>query len=66
MSIKDLSVVKKIWLSYLIVFFVFAAVSIMLLLSLSTLNKNIAVITEKSLPSVAILKGIQVDITGLM
>ena len=63
MSIKDLSVVKKIWLSYLIVFFVFAAVSIMLLLSLSTLNKNIAVITEKSLPSVAILKGIQVDIT---
>ncbi|MFA0143822.1 methyl-accepting chemotaxis protein [Vibrio kanaloae] len=63
MSIKDLSVVKKIWLSYLTVFIVFAAVSIMLVLSLSTLNKDISVLTEKSLPSVAILKGIQVDIT---
>ncbi|WP_440889210.1 HAMP domain-containing methyl-accepting chemotaxis protein [Vibrio sp. WZ-1] len=63
MSIKDLSVVKKIWLSYLTVFVVFVVVSIMLVLSLSTLNKNIAVLTEKSLPSVAILKGIQVDIT---
>ncbi|QYK02575.1 HAMP domain-containing methyl-accepting chemotaxis protein [Shewanella psychrotolerans] len=63
MKIKDLSVVKKIWLSYLVVFVVFAAVALLLVLSLSALNQNIRMLTEKSLPSVAILKGIQVDIT---
>ncbi|MGX2953958.1 methyl-accepting chemotaxis protein [Shewanella sp. JL219SE-S6] len=63
MNIRDLSVVKKIWASYLVVFVVFAAVAILLVLSLSALNQNIKVLTDKSLPSVAILKGIQVDIT---
>ncbi|HAS61790.1 MAG TPA: methyl-accepting chemotaxis protein, partial [Vibrio sp.] len=63
MSIKDLSVVKKIWLSYLAVFIVCISVSVMLVLSLSTLNQNITMVTSKSLPSVSILKGIQVDIT---
>ena len=65
MNIKDLSVVKKIWLSYFIVSVVFTVISIILLLNLSTLNKNIAVITKNSLPSVAILKDIQVDITKI-
>ncbi|MGF1911394.1 methyl-accepting chemotaxis protein [Vibrio kasasachensis] len=63
MSIRDLSIVKKIWLSYLTVFLVCISVSIMLVLSLSTLNQNITMLTNKSLPSVSILKGIQVDIT---
>ncbi|QYJ87355.1 methyl-accepting chemotaxis protein [Shewanella mesophila] len=63
MKIRDLSVVKKIWLSYLVVFVVFATVALLLVLSLSALNQNIRMLTDKSLPSVAILKGIQVDIT---
>ncbi|MXR68346.1 HAMP domain-containing protein [Shewanella sp. JBTF-M18] len=63
MNIRDLSVVKKIWASYLTVFVVFAIVAMLLILSLSALNDNIRVLTDKSLPSVAILKGIQVDIT---
>ncbi|QYJ91283.1 methyl-accepting chemotaxis protein [Shewanella halotolerans] len=63
MNIRDLSVVKKIWASYLAVFVVFAIVATLLILSLSALNNNIRVLTDKSLPSVAILKGIQVDIT---
>ncbi|MBA5763039.1 methyl-accepting chemotaxis protein [Vibrio sp. 404] len=63
MSIRDLSVVKKIWLSYLAVFIVCITVSVMLVLSLSTLNQSITMVTSKSLPSVSILKGIQVDIT---
>ncbi|KAB1454300.1 HAMP domain-containing methyl-accepting chemotaxis protein [Vibrio panuliri] len=63
MSLKDLSVVKKIWLSYIVVFVVCMAVSVMMVLSLSTLNQSISTLTNKSLPSVAILKGIQVDIT---
>lgn len=53
MNIRDLSVVKKIWASYLVVFVVFAAVAILLVLSLSALNQNIKVLTDKSLPSVA-------------
>lgn len=63
MRIKDLSVVKKISVSYLTVFAVFGLVSVMLVQGLLTLNKDISVLTDKSLPSVAILKGIQVDIT---
>lgn len=63
MKIRDLNVVKKIWLSYLVVFVVFATVALLLVLSLSALNQNIRMLTDKSLPSVAILKGIQVDIT---
>ncbi|MFA0707305.1 MCP four helix bundle domain-containing protein, partial [Vibrio sp. 10N.222.48.A3] len=63
MSIKDLSVVKKIGLSYLAVFLVFAVVSVVMMSSLLSLNKNTAILTDKSLPSVALLKGIQVDIT---
>lgn len=63
MNIRDLSVVKKIWASYLAVFIVFILVAMLLMLSLSTLNQNIRTLTDKSLPSVAILKGIQVDIT---
>ncbi|MDV6251723.1 methyl-accepting chemotaxis protein [Vibrio sp. EA2] len=65
MNIKNLSVVKKISLSYLMVFIVFVIVSIMLILSLLSLNKNIETLTNKSLPSVALLKGIQVDITKI-
>nr|WP_319557000.1 methyl-accepting chemotaxis protein [uncultured Vibrio sp.] len=65
MNIKNLSVVKKISLSYLTVFLVFAIVSIILMQSLSVLNKNINILTNKSLPSVALLKGIQVDITKI-
>ncbi|CAM2825404.1 methyl-accepting chemotaxis protein [Vibrio mytili] len=65
MNINNLSVVKKISLSYLTVFLVFAIVSIMLMLSLSGLNKNIQTLSNKSLPSVALLKGIQVDITKI-
>lgn len=63
MKIKDLSVVKKIWASYITVFIVFATVAIILLLGLTTLNNGISTLTGKSLPSVSILKGIQVDIT---
>ena len=63
MNVKNLSISKKIWLSYVIVTVVFTAISIIQLLSISTMNKNIAVITNNSLPSVAILKDIQVDIT---
>ncbi|MDA0150206.1 methyl-accepting chemotaxis protein [Vibrio sp. LaRot3] len=63
MNIKDLSVVKKIALSYLVVFIVFAGISVLLVTSLSALNGSIATLTDKSLPSVSILKGIQVDIT---
>lgn len=63
MSIKDLSVVKKIGLSYLAVFLVFSVVAVVMMSSLLSLNKNTAMLTNKSLPSVALLKGIQVDIT---
>ncbi|WCE31434.1 methyl-accepting chemotaxis protein [Vibrio sp. SCSIO 43137] len=63
MFFKDLSVVKKIGFSYLLVFTVFAVISLMLVLGLTSLNNSIATLTNKSLPSVAILKGIQVDIT---
>ncbi|MDF2152834.1 methyl-accepting chemotaxis protein [Vibrio sp. CAU 1672] len=54
---------KKIGFSYLTVLVVFTLVSVILALNLSTLNKDIEVLTDKSLPSVSILKGIQVDIT---
>ncbi len=60
---KDLSVVKKIGLSFIAVFIVFASVAIMFMLGLSTISKDITQLSHKSLPSVSILKGIQVDIT---
>lgn len=60
---KDLSVVKKIGLSFIAFFIVFASVAIMFMLGLSTISKDITQLSHKSLPSVSILKGIQVDIT---
>lgn len=55
---KDLSVVKKIGLSFIAVFIVFASVAIMFMLGLSTISKDITQLSNKSLPSVSILKGI--------
>lgn len=63
MKIKDLSVVKKIWGSYLIVFAIFSIVGVLIILNLSRLNDNVSTITNKSLASISLLKGIQVDIT---
>ncbi|MCE7554429.1 methyl-accepting chemotaxis protein [Aliivibrio fischeri] len=63
MKIKDLSVVKKIWGSYLIVFAIFSIVGVLITLNLSRLNDNVSTITNKSLASISLLKGIQVDIT---
>ncbi|MUJ38921.1 methyl-accepting chemotaxis protein [Aliivibrio fischeri] len=63
MKIKDLSVVKKIWGSYLLVFAIFSIVGVLIILNLSRLNNNVSTITNKSLASISLLKGIQVDIT---
>ncbi|OCH48190.1 methyl-accepting chemotaxis protein [Aliivibrio fischeri] len=63
MKIKDLSVIKKIWGSYLIVFAIFSIVGVLIILNLSRLNDNVSTITNKSLASISLLKGIQVDIT---
>ncbi|MUL09642.1 methyl-accepting chemotaxis protein [Aliivibrio fischeri] len=63
MKIKNLSVVKKIWGSYLIVFAIFSIVGVLIILNLSRLNDNVSTITNKSLASISLLKGIQVDIT---
>lgn len=63
MKIRDLSVVKKIWGSYFIVFSIFSIVGALIVVNLSRLNDNISTITNKSLVSVSLLKEIQVDIT---
>ncbi|OOF29575.1 methyl-accepting chemotaxis protein [Salinivibrio sp. IB872] len=60
---KNLSVVKKIWLSFTAVFIVFASVALVFMMGLSTLTNDIKQLSDKSLPSVEILKGIQVDVT---
>ena len=61
MSIKNLSIVRKIRLSYFVIFVVTAAVSALLMFSLSILNKDITALTDKSIPSIAVLKQIQAD-----
>ncbi|SJL84980.1 HAMP domain-containing methyl-accepting chemotaxis protein [Vibrio palustris] len=63
MKFKNLSVVKKIWLSYLAVLVTLGIVACVLAGNWSDLNKSIDTLTEKSLPSVTLLKGMQVDIT---
>ncbi|WP_432490444.1 CHASE3 domain-containing protein, partial [Flavonifractor plautii] len=60
---KDLSVAKKIWLSFIAVFIVFASVAVIFMMGLSNQTNDIKQLSNKSLPSVDILKGIQVDVT---
>lgn len=63
MIFKNLSVVKKIWGSYFVVFVVFGFVSAILVNGMLTLNNKISILTDKSLPSIEVLKDIEIDIT---
>lgn len=65
MNIRNLSIVKKIGVSFFVVFVIFGIVSALLLIKLTELNHHIDELTHKSLPSVSYLKGIQVDVTEL-
>ncbi|MGO1297962.1 MAG: methyl-accepting chemotaxis protein [Vibrio sp.] len=63
MNFKNISVVKKIWLSYLAVLVTLGIVSLILVNNWSDLSKGLNTLTNKSLPAVALLKGMQVNIT---
>lgn len=60
---KNISVVKKIWLSYLAVLVMLGIVSSVLANSWLDLGHSLNTLTSKSLPSVNLLKGMQVNIT---
>ncbi|ELR66479.1 Methyl-accepting chemotaxis protein I (serine chemoreceptor protein) [Photobacterium marinum] len=63
MRIRDLSVTKKIGFSFLSVLLVFIAVNTTISQSVLTLDKQIQIVTERSIPSLELIKGMQVDIT---
>lgn len=62
---KNLSVGKKIWGSFALVFFIFLIISIVMGVSLNSLNNNVHVISNKSVPSISTLKSIQVILTDI-
>ncbi|MER2497088.1 methyl-accepting chemotaxis protein [Vibrio neptunius] len=63
MSIKNISVGNKIRFSFLVVFVAFAATFALLLKGLTSIENGTYAFINKAVPSVEILKGIQVDIT---
>ncbi|MBY8162832.1 methyl-accepting chemotaxis protein [Vibrio fluvialis] len=65
MDIKNLSVGKKIWCSFVLVSTIFLITNIVMNNSLSKLGDNVETITQKSLPSVSMLKSIQVQFTDI-
>ena len=65
MDIKNLSVGKKIWCSFLLVFTIFLMTNIVMNNSLLKLGDNVETITQKSLPSLSMLKSIQVQFTDI-
>lgn len=65
MRVSDLSVGKKIWGSFTLVFIIFLVVSLIMRSSLSKLEANVETITNDSLPSISLLKSIQVTLTDI-
>lgn len=65
MKVRDLSVGKKIWGSFSLVFIIFFFVSLIMFNSLSQLEKSVKTISNDSLPSISILKNIQFGITDI-
>ncbi|MFY8283400.1 methyl-accepting chemotaxis protein [Pseudoalteromonas sp. SSMSWG5] len=63
--LKDLVVGKKIWGSFLLVFTIFVITSLMINHSLSKLNHDVKTITKSTLPSINLLKSIQVVLTDI-
>ncbi|QSX32559.1 methyl-accepting chemotaxis protein [Shewanella avicenniae] len=62
---NNLSVGKKIWGSFALVFFIFLIISIVMGVSLSNLKADVDTISSKSLPSISTLKSIQVVLTDI-
>ncbi|MFM2481835.1 methyl-accepting chemotaxis protein [Celerinatantimonas sp. YJH-8] len=65
MRVRDLSVGKKIWGSFSLVFIIFLVMSLIMRSSLSKLETNVETISNDSLPSISLLKGIQVTLTEI-
>ena len=65
MKMKDLSVGKKIWGSFALVFIIFLTLSLIMNKSLSELDANVDKIIQDSLPSISELKTIQVILTDI-
>lgn len=65
MNLKDLSVGKKIWGSFALVFIIFLKLTLVMSNSLSELDANVDKITQDSLPSISELKNIQVILTEI-
>lgn len=65
MKLKDLSVGKKIWGSFALVFIIFFILSLIMNKSLSELDDNVDTIIQDSLPSISELKSIQVILTDI-
>ncbi|KPH92728.1 methyl-accepting chemotaxis protein [Pseudoalteromonas sp. US3C1013] len=65
MNLKDLSVGKKIWGSFSLVFIIFLVLTLVMSKSLSELDANVDTITQNSLPSISELKNVQVILTEI-
>ncbi|NMM40229.1 methyl-accepting chemotaxis protein [Pseudoalteromonas arctica] len=65
MKLKDLSVGKKIWGSFSLVFIIFLILTLVMNKSLSELDANVDTIIQDSLPSITELKNIQVILTEI-
>ncbi|KFZ39036.1 chemotaxis protein [Shewanella mangrovi] len=65
MVLRNLSVGKKIWGSFALVFIIFVAISVVMSVSLSKLEANVETISTESLPSISTLKTIQVILTDI-
>ncbi|KZN65009.1 methyl-accepting chemotaxis protein [Pseudoalteromonas luteoviolacea] len=65
MALKDLSISKQIGISFTSVFLVFFGVSLMTYHGLKGISDDLEFIVQTSIPSVEIVKGIQVDLTTI-
>ncbi|KZN31810.1 methyl-accepting chemotaxis protein [Pseudoalteromonas luteoviolacea CPMOR-2] len=65
MALKNLSISKQIGLSFTSVFLVFFGVSLMTHQGLKGISEDLGFIVQTSIPSVEIVKGIQVDLTTI-
>ena len=65
MKLNDLSVGKKIWGSFSLVFVIFLISNLVMSNSLSALNANVENITQNSLPSISYLKDVKVTLAEI-
>ncbi|KZN54769.1 methyl-accepting chemotaxis protein [Pseudoalteromonas luteoviolacea] len=65
MALKDLSISKQIGISFTSVFLVFFGVSLMTYQGLKGISDDLGFIVQTSIPSVEIVKDIQVDLTTI-